>query len=132
LDANAFELELTEAYNFKTLQLNFELATGNWKLVGEATKMFILDSLLIGGIKFALEKVAAVVDQELDNPETLHHQLLEAQMDFEEGRIDKATFSQIEQDLLARMRELKQTEQTGGIADAGSFEDVEVEILDDR
>ena len=43
--------------------------------------MFILDSLLIGGIKFALEKVLAVAEQELDNPEDLHQQLLEAQMD---------------------------------------------------
>lgn len=94
--------------------------------------MFILDSLLIGGIKFALEKVRDVVEQELDNPETLHHHLLEAQMDLDEGRIDQERFAEIEADLMARIRELKSAEQTGGIADASSFEDIEVEIADDE
>jgi hypothetical protein len=94
--------------------------------------MFILDSLLIGGIKFALEKVRDVVEQELDNPETLHQHLLEAQMDLEEGRIDEARFAEIEADLLVRIRELRSAEQTGGIADASSFEDIEVEVSDDE
>jgi hypothetical protein len=93
--------------------------------------MFILDSLLIGGIKFALEKVLAVAEQELDSPETLNRQLVEAQMDLEEGRIDEAAFAEIEEDVLARMRELKGTEQAGGIADASRFEDVEIEVLGD-
>ena len=47
--------------------------------------MFILDSLLINGIKFALDKVLQVAEQEMDNPETLQQQLLEAQMQLEEG-----------------------------------------------
>lgn len=94
--------------------------------------MFILDSLLIGGIRFCLEQIKTVVDQELDNPEHLHQQLLEAQMDLEEGRIDEATFAEIEADVLARIRELKNAEPTGGIADADRFEDVEIEVLDDR
>ena len=58
--------------------------------------MFILDSLLISGIKFALDKVREVAEQELDNPEMLHQQLLEAQMQLEEGAIDEATFAEIE------------------------------------
>ena len=94
--------------------------------------MFILDSLLIGGIKFTLEKILAVAEQELDNPEMLHQQLLEAQMDLEEGRIDDHRFAEIEADIVARIRELKSAEQTGGIADASSFEDIEVEIADDE
>lgn len=94
--------------------------------------MFILDSLLIGGIRFVLDKVATVVDQELDNPATLHQHLLEAQMDLEEGRIDEATFAAIETDLLARIRELKANDQVGGIADATRFDDVEIEVADDE
>jgi Gas vesicle protein G len=90
--------------------------------------VFILDSLLINGISFVLDKVRSVAEQELDNPETLHHQLLEAQLDYEEGRIDEDTFARIEADLLARMRELKPNEQVGGIADATSFEDIEVDF----
>jgi hypothetical protein len=94
--------------------------------------MFILDSLLIGGIKFALDKVASVVDQEMNNPETYHQRLLEAQMDLEEGRIDDAAFAEIEKDVLARIRELKKNEEIGGIADADSFDDIEVEIFDEH
>jgi hypothetical protein len=94
--------------------------------------VFILDSLLIGGIKFTLEKIQAVAEQELDNPEALHQQLLEAQMDLEEGRIDAERFAEIEADILARIRELKSADETGGIADASSFEDIEVEIADDE
>ena len=89
--------------------------------------VFILDSLLIGGIKFALEKVLAVAEQEMDNPEALHEQLLEAQMDLEEGRIDEDRFAELEADILARIGELKSAEQpTGGLADASSFEAIEV------
>jgi len=94
--------------------------------------VFILDGLLIGGIKFTLEKLLAVAEQELDNPEALQQQLLEAQMDLEEGRIDAHRFADIEADILARMRELKSAGETGGIADASSFEDIEVEITDDE
>jgi hypothetical protein len=93
--------------------------------------MFLLDSLLIGGIKFVLERVRDIAEQELDSPETLNRQLMEAQMDLEEGRIDEAAFAQIEEDILARMRELKGTEQAGGIADASRFEDVEIEVPGD-
>jgi chorismate mutase len=92
--------------------------------------VFILDSLLINGIKFALEKVAQVVDQELDNPERLQQQLLEAQMQLEEGTIDEETFAAIERDVFARMRELRGD--AGGIADASAFDEVEVEIADDE
>jgi hypothetical protein len=94
--------------------------------------MFILDSLLINGIKFALEKVAEVADQQLHNPEALQQQLLEAQMQLEEGIIDQETFATIEADLFARIRELKGEQATGGIADASAFDEIEVEIADDE
>ena len=94
--------------------------------------MFILDSLLIGGIKFALEKVLQVAEQELENPEALQQRLLEAQMQLEEGEIDEATFAEIEADVFARIRELKGSEATGGIADATAFDDIEVEIAEDE
>ena len=93
--------------------------------------MFILDSLLINGITFALDKVREVVDQQLDNPEVLQQQLLEAQMQLEEGVIDEEAFAAIERDLFARIRELKSSEPVGGIADASSFDEVEIEIADD-
>ena len=92
--------------------------------------MFLLDSLLINGIRFALDKVAQVVDQEMDNPERLQEQLLEAQMQLEDGTIDEAAFAAIERDVFARMREMKGAT-GGGVADAQAFDDVEVEIATD-
>ena len=94
--------------------------------------MFILDSLLINGIKFTLEKILQVAEQELENPEALQRRLLEAQMQLEEGEIDEETFAQIEADVFARIRELKGSEGTGGIADASAFDEIEVEIADDE
>ena len=94
--------------------------------------MFILDSLLINGIKFALDKVVQVAEQELDNPETLQQQLLEAQMQLEQGSIDEERFAEIETDIFARIRDLKGSDAGGGIADASAFEDIEVEIADDE
>ena len=94
--------------------------------------MFILDSLLINGISFVLDKVREVAEQQLDNPEVLQQQLLEAQLQLEEGTIDEATFAEIERDLFARIRELKRAEPVGGIADASGFDEVEVEIVDDE
>ena len=90
--------------------------------------MFILDSLLINGIKFALEKVVQVAEQELDNPEALQQRLLEAQLQLEEGAIDESTFAEIEADVFARIRELKGDEAGGGMADASAFDEIEVEI----
>ena len=94
--------------------------------------MFILDSLLINGIKFALEKVVQVAEQELENPEALQQRLIEAQMQLEEGTIDEETFAQIEADIFARIRELKGNEASGGIADPSAFDEIEVEIADDH
>ena len=94
--------------------------------------MFILDSLLINGIKFALEKVVQVAEQELDNPERLQQRLMEAQMQLEDGTIDEDTFAEIEADVFARIRELKGQEGAGGIADASAFDEIEIEIADEE
>jgi hypothetical protein len=94
--------------------------------------MFILDSLLINGIKFALDKVLQVAEQELDNSEALQQRLLEAQMQLEEGEIDEEAFAEIEADVFTRLRELKADEATGGIADASAFDEIEVEVNDEE
>jgi hypothetical protein len=69
--------------------------------------MFILDSLLIGSIRFVLEKVVAAAEAEAQDDSTLREQLLEAQMQLELGEISEQEFAGIERDLLARIRELK-------------------------
>ena len=69
--------------------------------------MFILDSLLVGGIRFVLDKVAAVADQELNDPERQRERLLEAQLKLENGEIDEQAFAAIEADVFERIREIK-------------------------
>ena len=75
--------------------------------------MFILDSLLIGGLRFVLDKVAAAAEAELNDDTALREQLLDAQMRLELGEISDEEFAEIERDLLARIREIK-GDQSGG------------------
>jgi hypothetical protein len=69
--------------------------------------MFLLDSLLIGGLRFVLDKVATVADQELNDPERQRERLLEAQLKLESGEIDETEFAAIEADVFERIREIK-------------------------
>jgi hypothetical protein len=49
--------------------------------------MFILDSMLIGSIRFVLDKVIAAAETELQDDSALRDRLLEAQMRRELGEI---------------------------------------------
>ena len=49
--------------------------------------MFILDSLLTGGLRFVFDKIAAAVDNETMDDTALREQLLDAQMRLELGEI---------------------------------------------
>ena len=73
--------------------------------------MFILDSLLIGSIRFVLDKVAAAAEAEMRDDTALREQLLEAQMQLELGEISDEEFSEIERDIIARIREIKGQQQ---------------------
>jgi hypothetical protein len=81
--------------------------------------MFILDSLLVGGIRFVLEKVAAAAEAELHDDAALREQLLEAQMRLELGELSAEEFSETERDILARIREVKD-ERPGGLTIASA------------
>ena len=80
--------------------------------------MFLLDSLLIGGLRFVLDKVATVVDAELNDDTALREQLLAAQMRVELGEMSEAEFDELEADILARLREVRARQQDGGEAAA--------------
>src|ERR1051325_6917267 len=69
--------------------------------------MFILDSLLIGSIRFVLDKVVAAAETELQDDSVLRERLLEAQMRLEAGEIGEEEFGEVERDLLAAIREIK-------------------------
>jgi hypothetical protein len=89
--------------------------------------VFILDSLLVGGLRFVLDKVAAVADQELNDPERWRAELLDLQMRFEEGRIDQEAFAERERAILDRLRALHPGG-VGVVAGAGEIATVDVEI----
>ena len=76
--------------------------------------MFLLDSLLVGGLRYVLDKVAAVADQELNNPEGQRERLLEAQLQLENGDLSEQEFAAIEADVFDRIREIKARTQAGG------------------
>jgi|SRR5688500_9913051 len=73
--------------------------------------MFILDSLLIGSLRFVLDKIVAAAEAEAADDSSLREQLLEAQMRLELGEISDDEFRDIENDILARIREIKGRQQ---------------------
>lgn len=91
--------------------------------------MFILDSLLIGGLRFVLDKVAAAVDTELNDDTALREQLLAAQMRVELGEMTQAEFDALEMDILARLREIRERRQ-GSDAAALSPADYKITGID--
>ena len=78
--------------------------------------MVIIDSLLIGGLRFVFDKIAAAVDTELNDEPTLREQLLAAQMRVELGEMSQQEFEVLESDILARLREIRDRRQGGGAA----------------
>ena len=75
--------------------------------------MFLLDSLMISGIRWAIETVVKAADAEMNDDTALREQLLEAEMRRETGEISDDEFVDIEADLLARIREIKERREGG-------------------
>ncbi|HVJ28359.1 MAG TPA: gas vesicle protein GvpG [Vicinamibacterales bacterium] len=76
--------------------------------------MLIIDTLLIGGVRFVLDKLAAAVDKEMNDDSALREQLLGAQMRVELGEMSEADFAQFEADILERLRDIRDRRQGGG------------------
>jgi hypothetical protein len=81
--------------------------------------MIVLDTLLIGGLRFVLGKIAAAVDAEMDDDSRLREELLAAQMRLELGEIDEAEYARQERELLARINDARA--RRAGPAEAGAF-----------
>ena len=94
--------------------------------------MILLDTLLIGGIRFVLGRVAAAVDAELSDDSLWREELLAAQMRLELGELSEAEYVELERELLARINEVR--DRTRGPLEAGARYSVsEVETtFDDR
>jgi hypothetical protein len=94
--------------------------------------MFLIDSLLIDGLKFVLDKLVQVVDAELNDDTVLRERLLDAQMKLELGELSLEEFGDIEHDVFARLRELRggQTAPISMTSGDGSVS-VEASVADD-
>jgi gas vesicle protein GvpG len=73
--------------------------------------VIILDTLLVGGLKFVLGKIAAAVEAEMADDTVWREELLAAQMRLELGEITERQFAKIERELLARIREIHERQQ---------------------
>jgi gas vesicle protein GvpG len=70
--------------------------------------VILIDSLIVGGVRFVLDKLVQAVDAELSDDTVLREQLLEAQMRRELGEISEEEFATVEEDLLRRIREVRE------------------------
>jgi hypothetical protein len=75
--------------------------------------VLIIDSLIISGVRFVLDKVAAAVDTEMNDETVLRERLLDAQMRVELGEMTQAQFDELEGDIIARIREIKDRQRGG-------------------
>jgi hypothetical protein len=87
--------------------------------------MFLLDSLMISGIQWAIKTVITAAEAEMNDDSALRDQLLAAEMQREMGEISDEDFREIEADLLARIREIKQRREGHGPLGFGGAEPME-------
>ena len=69
--------------------------------------MFVLDRMLVGSIRFVLDKLVSAAEAEMNDEEGLRERLLEAQMQLELGEMSEEEFAAVERDVLAAMREIR-------------------------
>jgi hypothetical protein len=94
--------------------------------------MFLLDSLLIDGLKFVFGKLLQIAEAELNDDTVLRERLLDAQMRLELGELSMEEFTEIEHDVFERLREVRGG-RTGAISmtsDDSSVTAVEIDAPD--
>lgn len=87
--------------------------------------MFLLDSLMISGIRWVLDTVTTAADAEMNDDSVLREQLLEAEMRREIGEISEEEFARTEADLLTRIREIKERREGSGALALGGAQPIE-------
>jgi len=60
------------------------------------------------GIRYCIEKVVEYAEHELTDDEPVREQLLELQIELEEGRVTEDEYTEREAALLARLREIRE------------------------
>ena len=72
--------------------------------------LFILDTLLVGSLRFVLDQIAAAAEAELRDAASLRQQLLEAEMRLEVGEISREAFAKIKREIPARISDSRSPE----------------------
>jgi hypothetical protein len=62
----------------------------------------------VAGVRYCIEKVVEYAEHELTDEEPVREQLLELQIDLEEGRVTEDEYAEREALLLARLREVRE------------------------
>jgi Gas vesicle protein G len=75
--------------------------------------MFILDSLFLSGFRWVLNTVVTAAEAEMNDDTALRERLLEAELRREMGEISDEEFVELEADVLARIREIKERREGG-------------------
>jgi hypothetical protein len=75
--------------------------------------VLIIDNLIIAGVRFVLDKVVAAVETEMNDETVLRERLLDAQMRVELGEMTQEEFDVLEEDIFARIREIKERQRGG-------------------
>ncbi len=62
----------------------------------------------IAGVRYCIEKVVEYAEHELNDEEPVREQLLELQIELEEGRVTEDEYTEREAVILARLREIRE------------------------
>jgi hypothetical protein len=86
--------------------------------------VFLFDSMMVGGLRWVLKSVGEAAMAELNDDKALRAALLDAGVRLELGEICEDEFAQIEEELLARISEIRSRRETatGPIEMTGSVE----------
>ncbi|TMC74870.1 MAG: hypothetical protein E6J13_00670 [Chloroflexi bacterium] len=62
----------------------------------------------VAGVRYCIEKVVEYAEHEMTDDEPVREQLLELQLELEEGRVSEEEYTERETALLARLREVRE------------------------
>lgn len=77
--------------------------------------MFLIDRMMVSGLHWILATVQKAAQAEMNDDTGLRQALMDASVRFEAGEIDEDEFAQVEEIILARLREIREM-RTGGEA----------------
>ena len=76
--------------------------------------VLIVDDLLIGSFQWVIRRLAEAVDAEMNDDSVYREELLAAQMRVELGEITEEEFAEIETEMLAKIREVRERHGVSG------------------